>query len=168
MKMAPPSLQDELKKRRPFDLPEQEVYLNLLRTAGAHSAAFERMFRVEGLSGSTYNLLRILRGAADGGQPGLPCCEVSSRLVTQVPDMTRLVDRLEEAGLVTRSRSTTDRRVVLIAITAHGRELLAKLDEPVLTMHRQQLGHLTEYEMVALNELLVKARQGVAQPEGSE
>ncbi len=156
--MGTSALQSQLKKRHPFEAPEQETMLNLLRTTGVLQAEFERLFRKHGLSGSTYNILRILRGEADGNNPRLSCCEVSARLVTQVPDMTRLVDRLERVGLVRRERSTDDRRVILLTITDEGRKRLSELDQAVLSLHRQQLGHLSGVEMVALNELLVKAR----------
>ena len=80
-------------------------------------------------------------------------------MVTQMPDITRLVDRLEAAGLVSRGARAEDRRVVLIQITRRGLRLLAKLDEPVLTLHRQQLGHLSRAEIAELCRLLEKARQ---------
>ena len=148
------SLQDEVKKRNPFDSPEQEAALNLARTADRIAAGFVRLFKEHGISGSQYNVLRILRGA---GEP-LPSLEVASRMVTQLPDITRLVDRLENAGLVERARTPEDRRVVLIRITECGLKLLESLDAPVIELHRKQLGHLTRAELAELNRLLVKAR----------
>jgi DNA-binding MarR family transcriptional regulator len=98
--------------------------------------------------------LRILRGA---GEP-LPCQEIASRMITRLPDITRLVDRLLEAGLVERSRTPMDRRLVLTTITAAGLRLLAAIDDPLLRLQREQLGHLTRSELAELNRLLVKAR----------
>jgi DNA-binding MarR family transcriptional regulator len=147
-------LQDEIKKRNPFDSPEQEAALNLARTNDRLQSEFARLFRRHGLTGPQYNVLRILRGA---GEP-LPCQEIASRMINQVPDITRLVDRLEEAGLVERSRTEADRRLVLTRITEPGLCLIARLDEPVLRLHREQLGHLTREELAELNRLLVKAR----------
>jgi DNA-binding MarR family transcriptional regulator len=148
------SLQEEIKKRNPFDSPEEEAFLNLARTLDWHATEFTRLFKKHGISGSQYNVLRILRGE---GTP-LPCLEVASRMITKLPDITRLVDRLEDAGLVERSRTTEDRRLVLIRITDAGLGLLGRLDEPIKTLHRRQLGHLTREELAELNRLLVKAR----------
>lgn len=150
------SLQHELKKREPFRVPEEEATLNILRTAGVLVGRLSGLFKSAGLSHPQYNILRILRGAGD---PGLPCQEVASRMVTREPDVTRLIDRLEQAGWVARERSTSDRRVVLLTITPAGRELLAGLDEPVAELHREGLGHLSKAELAELNRLLVKARE---------
>ena len=150
-----PSLKDEIKKRNPFDCPEQEAALNLARTADRLQVQGARMLKAYGLTGGQYNVLRILRGAGTE----LTCQEVGSRTIAQVPDITRLVDRLEAAGLVERRRPPEDRRVVLLRITDRGLALLAELDEPILALHRRQLGHLTRDELDELNRLLVKARQ---------
>src|SRR5579872_2978323 len=106
-------LQGELKKRRPFDSLEQEATLNLWRTSDQYQIRFIRLLRQYGLTPSQYNVLRILRGE---GQP-LPCLEIAERLIAAVPAITGLIDRLERMGLITRQRSTDDRRVVFVAIT---------------------------------------------------
>lgn len=146
----------ELKKRRPFEHPEQEAALNLMRTADWLSLAFGRLFRQHGLSAPQYNVLRILRGE---GQP-LPSLEIASRMVTGVPDITRLIDRLEGAGLVSRRRCEADRRVVYVALTEAGADSVASLDKPVLALHQQLLGHLDRESLATLNRLLVEARRG--------
>jgi DNA-binding MarR family transcriptional regulator len=150
------ALKDEIKRRNAFARPEQEAYLNLLRTGTALFAGFERLFRQAGLSEPQYNVLRILRGA--GGQ-GLPSTEIAGRMITRVPDVTRLVDRLVSAGLVARSRTAADRRVVIVKATKKALDLLAALDGPLVKLHREQLGHLTRAELAELNRLLVKARE---------
>lgn len=149
-------LQRQLRKRNPFDSPTQEAYLNLTRTHEELAGQFSRMFKQIGLSNSQYNILRILRG--QGGQ-GVPCQEIGEQMISQVPDVTRLVDRLEQSGLAERHRTTRDRRVVLVRITPAGLQLLERLERPVLEMHDQTLGHLTADELAELNRLLVKARQ---------
>lgn len=146
----------ELGKSRPFDSAEQEAYLNLRRTASVVNAEFEQLFRPLSLSEATYNALRILRGV---GAVGCPCSRIAENLVARVPDVTRLVDRLEAAGLAERTRVSTDRRVVQVKITQAGLDQLAKLDEPVLDLHARQLGHLTKAELKTLSALLVKARE---------
>ncbi|WP_152049595.1 MarR family winged helix-turn-helix transcriptional regulator [Tautonia marina] len=148
-------LQQELKKREPFAVPEQEAMLNLLRTADRLQLKFIRLFRQHGLSPAQYNILRILRG--EGGE-GLPSLEIAGRMITSVPDITRLVDRLEAAGLVVRDRSERDRRVVRVRVTPEGLARLGQLDEPVLELHRRLLGHLDPEELQTLNTLLTKAR----------
>lgn len=151
----PVGLQHELRKKQPFDLLEQEAGINLVRTVDALRLPFERLFAEQGLSDSQYNVLRILRG--HGGE-GLPCTEIAAQMITRMPDITRLVDRLEQARWVERSRTQTDRRVVLVRLTAAGQALLDRLHEPIRELHRQALGHLTRPELTELNRLLVKAR----------
>jgi len=97
-----------------------------------------------------YNVLRILRGAADG----LPCGEISNRMITRDPDITRLLDRLEKRGFISRSRESKDRRTVTARLTSEGYSLLARLDEPVQDTHRQQLGHLSDKRLRELSDLL--------------
>lgn len=156
--MKHPGLQHEIRKVRPFDVPEQEAYLNLARTHAQLSGEFDRLFRQAGLSEATYNALRILRGAAHEGPGRRSCREIGDQMVAQVPDVTRLIDRLAAQGLAERDRSTDDRRVVYVKITQKGLDLLAQLDQPVMDMHRQQLHHLTRQDLDELNRLLVKAR----------
>lgn len=146
----------ELHKKRPFRSAEQEAYLNLVRTVSRLSAEFERLFRAHGLSGATYNVLRILRGA---GAAGVPCHEIGSHAVAEVPDITRLVDRLERAGLAARARTSRDRRVVLVRVSAKGIRLLSGLDGPVMALHKAQLGHMSRAELAKLSGLLARARQ---------
>jgi MarR family transcriptional regulator, 2-MHQ and catechol-resistance regulon repressor len=150
-------LQRELKKKRPFESPEQEAMLNILRTNDQFQNRFGRLFREYGLTSSQYNVLRILRGE---GKP-MPCLEVADRMVQVVPAITGLIDRLEMQGLVSRERCTEDRRVVFIEITGKALELLSNLDEPVNQLHKQLIGHLTRPELETLNRLLEKARTSV-------
>ncbi len=153
--MAEGRLQRELKKKRPFESPEPEAILNIARTADRFGICFSRLFREHGLTSSQYNVLRILRGE---GKP-LPILEIADRLIAAVPGITGLIDRLEGMGLVTRERSTEDRRVVFVAITAKGLDLLAGLDEPLAALHTRLIGHLTQAELKELIRLLEKARR---------
>jgi DNA-binding MarR family transcriptional regulator len=152
-----PTLQREIKKKRPFELPEQEAMLNLLRTADRLQIRFVRLFRCFGLTPQQYNILRILRGE---GRP-LPILEIASRMITVVPGITGLIDRLEAANLVERKRCEEDRRVIYVAIAPRAVELLAQIDQPLLDLHRQVLGHMTPAELAALSRLLEKARQSL-------
>src|SRR3954464_2829510 len=117
-------LQAEIKKKRPFESPAEEAYLNLIRTYGMLETDFNRLFKQHGISEPKYNVLRILRGA---GGDGLPSLEIASRMITRVPDVTRIVDRLETQGLVRRERTQADLRVVVVSITKKGLDLLSKL-----------------------------------------
>ncbi len=148
-------LQRELKKRKPFDSPEQEASLSIARTADRFGICFTRLFRAHGLTPSQYNVLRILRGEA---KP-LPILEIADRMLAAVPGITGLIDRLEGMGLVARDRSTEDRRVVFVTITSRGVDLLGQLDDPVLALHRKLLGHMSPAELRQLIGLLEKARQ---------
>lgn len=152
--MAGGTLQGEIKKRRPFESAEQEAVLSIARTADRFNICFARLFREYGLTPSQYNVLRILRG--EGGP--LPILEVADRLLTAVPGITGLVDRLEGCGLVARERSTSDRRVVFVSITPKGLELLGRLDGPEAALHRRLVGHLGPDELRTLIGLLEKAR----------
>jgi DNA-binding MarR family transcriptional regulator len=151
-----PSLRDEIKQRKPFGSLEQEALLSIERTAAVLGHAVAEALRPYGITPTQYNALRILRGA---GEKGLCRHEVRDRLIAQVPDVTRLLDRLEEAGLISRARSTEDRRLVTTHITPAGLDLLDSLDEPAADLHRKQLGHMTQEQLRTLTELLALARQ---------
>ena len=150
------SLAREIKKARPFEDVEVEAFLNLARTFDVlHGEMFVGVFKPAGVSPVQYNVLRILRGA---GEP-LACGEIASRMITREPDMTRLLDRLEQRELVSRCREKDDRRVVRVSITAAGQKVLRDLDPKVLAMHKKQLGHMDEAELRQLVELLERARE---------
>ncbi|HEV3164044.1 MAG TPA: MarR family transcriptional regulator [Isosphaeraceae bacterium] len=148
-------LQREIKKRQPFDSLEQEAMLNLLRTNDLLHIRFTRLFRRHGITPSQYNILRILRGE---GMP-LPCLDIAARLVAVVPGITGLIDRLETLGLVKRARCEVDRRVIHVAATPKALGLLSRLDEPVLTLHKELVGHMSRRELKELIRLLEKARR---------
>jgi DNA-binding MarR family transcriptional regulator len=149
-------LRTEIKQRKPFSSLEQEALLNIERTAAVLGHAFAEALRPYGITDTQYNVLRILRGA---GKEGLCRNEVRDRMIAQVPDVTRLLDRLEHAGFVERERSTADRRQVATRITAQGLALLEELDGPVLATHKRHLGHLSEQQLATLVELLTLARE---------
>jgi DNA-binding MarR family transcriptional regulator len=152
--MTTPKLQHELKKKRPFESPEQEAALSVLRTSDQLQIRLARLFREYGLTPSQYNVLRILRGE---GKP-LPILEIASRTITIVPGITGLIDRLEQAAFVNRLRCDKDRRVIYVALTDHSMATLAALDEPLAALHRKLLGHLAQAELKELIRLLEKAR----------
>src|ERR1700738_1335563 len=152
MAMKTGKLQQELKKKRPFESLEQEAALNVLRTNDQLQIRFARLFREHGLTPSQYNILRILRGE---GTP-LPILEIASRTITVVPGITGLIDRLEQAGFVNRLRCEKDRRVIYVALTDVGATTLAALDEPLLALRHRLLGHLTQAELKELIRLLEK------------
>jgi DNA-binding MarR family transcriptional regulator len=153
-RMPASKLQQELKKRRPFESPQQEAILNVLRTGDWIDNRLGKLFRNFGLTSSQYNVLRILRGE---GKP-LPSLEIADRTIQVVPAITGLIDRLEKQGLVIRKRSTADRRVVYVEITATGLELLSRIDDPLEQFHQATLGHLFKAEVKSLNHLLEKVR----------
>jgi DNA-binding MarR family transcriptional regulator len=134
---------------------EEAVFLDLLRTSDVLSRRLAYILKNEDLSSNQYNVLRILRGAPEG----LACGEIGSRMISRDPDITRLLDRLEKRGLVSRCRETKDRRTVLTRISPEGLKLLARLDEPVQQAHREQLGHLGRERLKALTELLRDSRE---------
>jgi DNA-binding MarR family transcriptional regulator len=148
-------LQREIGKCDPFESIEQETYLNLVRTQTMLAGEFSQLFREHGLNDSLYNALRILRGAGDSGRT---CGQIGSMLVARVPDVTRIVNRLVREGLATRLRSADDKRIVRVVITTKGLECLAPLDGKVLSLHREQFGHVAEADLKALCRILEVAR----------
>ncbi len=153
-------LLEEIKQTKPFASKEEEVLLNLQRTAQALSWESASLLKHYELTDVQYNVLRILRGA---GAEGLKCCEISDRLVTKDSDITRLLDRLETRNLIKRERDSKDRRVILARIATGGLELLAELDQPVTAACRRQLEHLDAEQLETLNNLLVAARRSTEQ-----
>jgi len=149
-------LQSELKQHRPFESLEAEASLSILRTAAEMEYQASEVLKSHGLTLTQYNALRILRGA---GEQGLCRNEVRDRLIARVPDATRLLDRLEEMGLVIRSREGEDRRFVLTRITKAGLDLLDRLAEPVAALHREQLGHVGAEKLQNLVDLLGDVRR---------
>ncbi len=145
------------KSGRRIGSPEEAAFLELLRTTDMLSRGLVGVLKTEDVSPTQYNVLRILRGTPDG----LPCGEIASRMITRDPDVTRLLDRLEKRGLIARCRETRDRRTVMSRITKEGLGVLARLDEPVQSAHRKQLGHLGRERLRALAELLSIARRQV-------
>jgi DNA-binding MarR family transcriptional regulator len=138
--------------------PEEAAFLDLLSTTDILSRGTAWVLKTEDLSATQYNVLRILRGAPEG----LACGEIAKRMITRDPDITRLLDRLEKRGLISRCRETKDRRTVLARITSDALKLLARLDEPVQEVHRRQLGHLGRERLRALTEMLHASRSHVA------
>ena len=144
------------KKRDPASL-ETRVFVALLRAAERLSQDAEQLVKEQGLTGTQYNVLRILRGSEPAG---LPCKGISDRMISHDPDMTRLLDRMEKRGLITRERQFDDRRVVKTRITSEGLDILRKLDAPVQDLHRRQFRNITEDRLkvlaAALEEILQK------------
>jgi len=137
--------------------PEEAAFLELARTTDILSRGLLKVIKTEDLSPTQYNVLRILRGSPEG----LPCGEIAARMITRDPDVTRLLDRLEKRGLVSRCRETKDRRTVWTRITPEGLKALARLDEPIQNAHRKQLGHLGPKGLQELTELLRVSRTHV-------
>lgn len=150
-------LKEELKQTRPFRSPHHEAAMALLRTADVLRRRFEALFEPHGITSQQYNVLRILRGARPDA---LPTMEVAERMIERTPGITRLVDRLEEKGLVRRERSEEDRRRVLCSITPEGLELLEGLEEPVDRMDREVVEMLDEEEAEQLVAYLDRIRAG--------
>ena len=119
------TLREELRQNKPFNSIEQEALLSILRTSAELWDRVEHLLRPHGITSTQYNVRRILRGAEPDG---LCRNERRDRMLTRMPDVTRLLDRMEEAGLVERARDTEDRRMVTTRITKRATQLLATLD----------------------------------------
>ena len=157
MAPRPKDLHDELKMNKPFKTVEEEALLSIVRTAAVFEHDFAESLKPFGLTPTQYNVLRILRGSPDG----LCRNEVGERLVTKVPDVTRLLDRMERCGLIQRQRKGNDRRYVTTRITDKGMKLVDRLDREMSGIHARQLGHLGEKKTRDLIKLLSEARAGI-------
>jgi DNA-binding MarR family transcriptional regulator len=144
---SPPSLR--------FDSQLQEAFLNLWRTYDRLRGLEDELFGRFGLTPQQYNLLRVLKARHPGTLPTLGLAE---RLVSRAPDITRMLDKLEERGLVQRERAKGDRRTVQVGITAAGLALVEQLHEPLRECQSRQLGHMTDRDLERLIELLRLAR----------
>jgi DNA-binding MarR family transcriptional regulator len=140
---------------RRFDSPAQEAYLALWRTYDRMRAIEEAFFEPFGLSAQQYNLLRLLKAERPAA---VPSTSLAARLISRAPDVTRMLDRLEERGLISRTRSDEDRRAVLVGLSDAGAELLKSIAGPLRKCHDQQLGHLSVDELDSLIDLLRRAR----------
>ena len=139
------------KSATPPPTSEERLFLALLKTADALGQEAEQLTKSIGLTATQYNVLRILRGA---GPEGLPCRGIGERMISRDPDMTRLLDRMEKGGLITRARQKDDRRVVKTQITEAGLSLLQKLDQPMRDLHKRQFQHMAAAQVKTLGDLL--------------
>ena len=149
---------------RPFDSPEQEAFLNLWRTYDRLRALEEELFGRYDLTPQQYNALRLLAAERPGK---LRTLDLAGRLVSRAPDITRLLDKLEQRGLIERDRPADNRRVVHVGITEAGLALLHELREPLRACHARQLGHLSPREIEDLIALLRAARRPHEEPSGA-
>jgi DNA-binding MarR family transcriptional regulator len=143
------------KSFRPAVSLENRIFVALLQAADALAQEAEQLLKAAGLTGAQYNVLRILRGAEP---EGLACRAIGDRMISHDPDMTRLLDRMEKRGLITRARQTDDRRVVKTRITAPGLSLLRTLDQPVHDLHKRQFRHMPAARLKILSDLLEEVR----------
>lgn len=151
------SIQQEIQQTRPFHSRSQEAVIALLRTASVVSRHFGRIVEPYGVSLAQFNVLRILRGAGD---EGLPTLAIRDRMVDEGSTVTRLLDKLEQAGLVTRDRRRPDRRQVLCRITAAGEALLARIDPEITAANDAAMAMLDEGQVGQLLDLLASVRTG--------
>src|SRR5579859_6339884 len=136
---------------RPQPSLEERIFIALLKLADALGQEAEQLTRTAELTGTQYNVLRILRGA---GPEGLPCRGIGDRMITHDPDITRLLDRMEKRGLIARERQKDDRRVVKARITPTGLDILKKLDNTVREFHKTKFAHFSATKLKQLAELL--------------
>jgi DNA-binding MarR family transcriptional regulator len=151
----------EIKQGVPFRTRAQEALIGLHRTVDMTAERFARVVGPRGLTAQQYNVLRILRGA---GPDGLQTLAITGRMIERAPGITRLLDRLEAKGLVSRNRRNDDRRCVVCRITNKGLALLAELDDPVTEAEVRMLSALPERDQKELIRLLDEIRDGLREP----
>ncbi|MGH7655042.1 MAG: MarR family winged helix-turn-helix transcriptional regulator [Gemmatimonadaceae bacterium] len=153
------ALQKEIGQRRPFASLDQEASLGVVRTASLVRRAITKVVAPFGITQPQYNVLRILRGA---GKNGLPTLEVRERMVDEAPGITRLVNKLERAGLLRRDRSTPDRRQVICVISSKGLEVLARIDPLIGIADKAGTAGLNAQEQRTMIRLLDKVRNSIS------
>src|SRR5215204_1013953 len=154
------SIQSEIRQNKPFRSIGQEATIALLRTASVVSRAVARVVEPSGLSLAQYNALRIIRGAGTGG---IPTLSIRERMIDEGTTITRLLDKLEDAGLIRRERTYPDRRQVLCFMTDAGRKLLDTLDPQVNSMDEEVVSTLSESQLETFIELLDQVRSANAE-----
>jgi MarR family transcriptional regulator, organic hydroperoxide resistance regulator len=154
-------LQTELVQRRPFHSVRAEVSVSILRTAALIERHFAQVVARTGITIQQYNVMRILRGAGDEGMPTLV---IRDRMIHEAPGITRLLDKLEKAGLARRERTSSDRRQVFCFITERGLAVLDELEEEMRQADDIAVGNLTEAEQRELIELLERVRSARPKP----
>jgi len=157
-------LSERIKQTR-FASPAQEALLNVLVTSSWLLNELSALMAPFGVTPTQYNVLRILRGSHPGK---LTCTEIGRRMLDRTPDVTRLLNRLERAGLVTRSRASHDKRVVEVSITEKGLELLARMQPVVDATQERLMSRLSPEELRLLSELLDRLRVDDASEEATE
>ena len=150
-----PSLQSEIKQSKPFPRPSAEAFLSILRTAAVLDHHLGEVLRPHGVTTTQYNVLRILRGA---GRQGLCGREIAERLVSKVPDVSRLLDRMEDLGLILRERDPDDRRHVTARISDKGLRLLDKTSPALEAVETARFGRLSVEAIDALIDALSDVR----------
>jgi DNA-binding MarR family transcriptional regulator len=151
-------LQVEIKQRKPFSSRSQEVLLGVLRTAALLEHRINEILRPYGITELQYNVLRILRGAR---QDGLCGREISERLVSQVPDVSRLLDRMESMQLLRRERDDTDRRHVTARITPKGLRLLDETTPKLELFDRERFGDFDAERLQQIIDGLADIREAL-------
>jgi DNA-binding MarR family transcriptional regulator len=148
-------LRDEIKQTKPFPRPSAEALLGVLRTAAVLDHQISEALRPSGITSTQYNVLRILRGA---GSQGLCGREIAERLVSKVPDVSRLLDRMEDMGLLGRERNADDRRHVVARITEKGHAVLKQASPALEGIERARFGHLDPEGVQRLIDVLDEVR----------
>ncbi len=151
------SIQEEIAQTRPFHSQRAEVAVSILRTAALIERYFAQVVARSGITIQQYNVLRILRGAGD---EGLPTLVIRDRMIHEAPGITRLLDKLEQAGLARRERTSADRRQVFCFITETGARLLDDLTGEMREADNVAVGLLSDTEQLELLSLLEKVRAG--------
>jgi DNA-binding MarR family transcriptional regulator len=154
-------LKQEIAQERPFSSIEEEAFLNLLRTADCLDRAMQKVCRASGLTGTQYNVLRILRGA---GTQGLACSAIGDRMITAEPDITRLLSRLKAQKLIKQERDRHDRRVVWTHISESGLALLRRMDPHIQRAPKELFGHMSANEVNEMIRLVELARARCGDP----
>jgi DNA-binding MarR family transcriptional regulator len=152
----PKGLQAEIKQTKPFHSPATEALLSILRTAAVIEHRMGDELKRFGITGAQHNVLRILRGA---GEKGLCGREIGERMVARVPDVPRMLDRMESLKLISRVRDQEDRRHVTARITPKGLDLLKEVEPAIDQAERARFSGIDSQQIQALIDGLALVRE---------
>lgn len=146
---------NEIGRKSAFESIEEQLYLSLMYSYKLIVGELDSFFKDHNTTGPQYEVLKIL---IQDEKKGIPIRKIAERMVSSNPDVTRIVDKLEKADLVERTRSSSDRRIINVKLTTEGIHQFNNIEKPLQILHKSQFKYLTKTDMKELLKLLFRAR----------
>jgi len=152
------TLKEELGLKRGYIIPAHEALLNVYYTASMMKKLADAFFGPFGLTDVQFNLMGLLHYES-GKEGGLSQAQISDMMLVNRANITSLVDRMENAGLVTRTAHSKDRRFNIIKLTSKGKKLFTKVEPHYIEQVHKVMASLDESELKKLMAMLEKVRR---------